>query len=220
MALTCLNFRKMARSSTKASNNHVPSLDYDVVKSYVTCKFPEEAPRIFMPESRLEELITKETIIQEFSAPSVASRIRLLKRSNPLDNDLLDFILKSAKRVFMISIICNVRSGDLKQAMSEFKAKSFGDKDLPIRLDDSQDEHPHLNSSLWPLPKRMEFEQNQWRLLAPVFPPEYEEDLVLENEHILPFTYVGANKKEGTFGTVYEVSIHHSHQKEPMLKVR
>lgn len=204
------------------SSNTPESLVVAIVKSYVHSVFPEGTKVRFIPQDSLDNLITSESVAREFSAADAQSgqSAKQPTHEGGYDYGLVEFVLSSAKKIFTISLLCGLRSGDLREAMIVFKAKHFGDSNLPVSFQDNQWIHDRFAPPLWDFLKTDSFAEKQWALLAPVFPKEFKEELKLENKQILPFTFVDPKKKEGTFGTVYEVTIHPSHQIEPMLKVR
>ncbi|KAE8454271.1 hypothetical protein EG329_005196 [Mollisiaceae sp. DMI_Dod_QoI] len=188
------------------SSDTEDSLEDQIVNAFVESQFPVDvAKQQFLPHGELDRLITQDAVVQQLNIDYDA------------DSQLIDFICLSAKMVFANALISSLHGKGLREAMKRFKDLGFCDKSLPVG--------PELEQ-LTPMPpwnrmKRRYFIENQWRFLAPVFPspdPNKDLKLVLEPEHILPFTHVDEQRREGTFGNVYQVTIHPSHQEVLMMK--
>lgn len=163
-----------------------------------------------MPEGCLDRLITRDAIIREFSKddePDEDPRI---------PEDLISFILQSAKKVLATSLWSGVESRQLQRAMKIFRFAAFKDSSLPVKVLDAR-EAP-WSQLRWNNLKLKTFQETQWKFVVPIF-SEKNIKLDLENRHILPFKSVEREVKTGGFSEVYEVTVHESHQKTPMRKV-
>lgn len=189
-------------------------LEDRILDSLVKSEFPPGWMQEYMPEGSLQGLISKQSVIREFSRYGSFSGRRRANR------DLLEFILERAKTVFAISLFAGVNSNQLKRAMMVFKSNSFDDSRLLRESPDPRDPQKLPWSELnWTMVKLLNFSDTRWKFLVPVF----QEDKIkyeLESRSILPFTLAKEGCKQGAFSNVWKISIHESHLKEPMQKVR
>ena len=166
-------------------------------------------------------LITEDAVIKELGFSEEESR----KESN---TKLLNFILKDAKKIFAILLCAGFsnQSKDLRKAMTQFRKRSFGDASLPITSgtrhkvpffgDDKSEPQPERP---WDRMRTRNFCKEQWAFLAPVFSKE-RLDLELHSDDILPFILKDDDVKSGAFGEVHRVTVHESHQENPVTTVR
>jgi len=171
----------------------------------------DNTPRPFFPECRIAELITRDSIVEELEYEDC-------DLENSEDNSLIDFIVKYAKKVFAIALMIDVSGANLRVAIKNFKAFNFQDESLPLSKD-ALPGLPFFSKKPWSRLRTHNFLQNQWIFLAPVF-SKTKFKLDLEPEHILPFTWVSNEAKDGTFSQVFQVKIHESHQEDLVLTVR
>lgn len=200
-------------SETEYSWDH--DLENRLAESFVMSRFPEGRHRIFVPHGVVDELITAKSVAKSFFED--ADGLETLADHQYRESELIEFVLKSAKKVFTISLFCYFTGKRLKTVMETFRRHSFDDTRLPIRS--HRDLDSVTDARLWSRLKQETFKATQWRLLAPVFPSTFTRMYLLP-ETILPFTDVAEQREEGRFGSVYKVSVHPSHQVEPMRKVR
>lgn len=186
-------------------------LEDQIVGSYERAEFPPGWGQDYVPEGCLERLITKESIIREFTRKDESGG------EKNVDEDLPDYVLRSAKKLLAISLLNGVNTRDLHRAMNIFKSSGFDDAKLPVNST-NQLESP-WSELQWSAVKLRDFKEKQWKFLVPIF-REKEIKLELESLHILPFTLATKDTKQGTFGNVWEVTIHESHLEKPMRKVR
>ncbi|KAL9616668.1 MAG: hypothetical protein Q9160_008491 [Pyrenula sp. 1 TL-2023] len=180
-------------------------LQDEILLNLAESKFGNEKRENYLPEGCLEELITKATVRENLKYSADASEQRLL----------VDFIDRRAKKVFAITLLA-VKNDELFQAMKQFQEHDFTDDALPV----SDINNSHIaeirqafsDGKLWNMFRKRQFENKQWMFLAPVFT---ESQLIykFKREHILPFKSLNSKIKESTFGDVFEVKIHESHQK-------
>lgn len=184
-------------------------LEDQIVGSYERSEFPPGWAQHYVPEGCLERLITKDSIIREFTRDDESGG------EKQVDEDLLDFILRSAQKLLAVSLLTGFNTSDLHRAMKIFKSSGFSDTKLPIKYTDRL-ESP-WSELQWSAVKLGDFRNHQWKFLVPIF-REDEIKLELESLHILPFTLATRDTKQGTFGDVWEVKIHESHLEKPMRK--
>jgi hypothetical protein len=154
-----------------------------------------------------------------------------LESGSVIDDGIVDYIYTSAKLLFCITLSARLCGHGLYEAMRAFHQGGLRDSDLPIsgrrypellvtrRNVITLTEHNLFRTPAWTNNERAcrDFTTDQWKYLAPVFASD-SVTLDLEDEHIMPFTEVSP-MKQGTFGTVYQVTIHASHQETPLCKV-
>lgn len=194
-------------ASSSYLDDEVESVADQLMVSAVLCDFPVGSRHEFVPRSKVDEFVTKESVTKELAGASP---------------ELVAFIMDSARLTFAITVSSNVQGERLQILMESFRNSGFDDKQLPAS-EQAIDKlfHPALGNKLKPWINRTvrEFGRKQWMFLAPIFPRQFK-TLQLEPGHIFPFVTVGSDRREGTFGDVYRVTIHESHQEEPMKKAR
>lgn len=168
-----------------------------------------------MPEGHLDQLITRDSITQALSDDHASGG----GRTGPGEEDLIKFILQSAKKLLAISLLSGLESSALRDAMELFKSNGFDDSSkLPIESLDAN--RLPWSCPLW-TPLRLKlFQATQWQFLVPVFRKSQIRQ-TLEAKRILPLSLVTRERKEGAFSDVWEVKIHEAHQEEePLSEVR
>ncbi|KAG6365669.1 hypothetical protein INS49_007280 [Diaporthe citri] len=132
-----------------------------------------------------------------------------------VDEGLVEYILKSAKKVFALSLICDVEAGALHEAMKIFRSTDFDDGNLPVKFTDSGE--PPWSQLQWPGLVAHKFRQRQWIFLVPIFRRGML-NVNLEPHHILPLALASNERLEGRSHNLWEVTVHEAHQEEPMRK--
>ncbi|KAL9084296.1 MAG: hypothetical protein Q9165_008124 [Trypethelium subeluteriae] len=160
----------------------------------------------FIPADSITQIVTEENVRQAVDASSL------------VEHGLTEFILHEARAIFLI--LCR-----LNRLPAIIKLKAFGltDEHLPIVIDlgqsgktsaetrDSlpQNQFSSVRESLG-LGLFAQFQDEQWKFLAPVF-TDTDHGHTFHENHILPFTYKGAQELGGGFSTVYKIKIHAAH---------
>lgn len=191
-------------------------LEDQISHHFVTSEFPPGWTQKYMPRDCLNKLITKSTIIQELSRDDMDDWGEPSHREVDVDEDLIKFIITSAKKLFAITLISGIASKRLHMVMKIFKASHYDDSKLPTSMDQSKPPWSHL--SRWSNVVKGRFADNQWIFLAPVF-REDQVRMELDNRHILPFKLASDQRREGNFSDVWEVTINKAHQERPMVIV-
>lgn len=191
------------------------SLGDQIMEELVVSTFPPGSHQVYMPEGHLDQLITEQSIIGELAGMFNLSSQEQIDMH--VDEDLIEYILKSAKKVFALSLICGIEAGALHKAIKIFKSTDFDDGSLPVKFTDSG-ETP-WSQLQWPELVTHKFRQRQWMFLVPVFHRGVL-DVDLEPHHILPFALASNEKPEGRSHNMWEVTVHEAHQKKPLRKVR
>ena len=185
-----------------------------ICREFVESKFPDDAePQLFLPDGKIDELITEE---------SVARELELENEPTPGNTRLIAFICQSAKKVFASALLSGLNGKVLRKVMSNFRRNRFDDRSLPVGPEFDTLPFVCYSDSPWLSMQCMYFKSSQWRFMTPVFvDPDSGKELtmILKKGDIFPFTFVHEQKREGTFGNVYQVTIHTANQVVPMTKV-
>ncbi|KAJ4387578.1 hypothetical protein N0V93_008173 [Gnomoniopsis smithogilvyi] len=175
------------------------SLNDQLAGLLVDSRFPEATVCQFLPHGSIEQLIGRASIIDELFLDESRGDNRSQVPAGSQDDALVDFILHSAKKIFTICLMSHLKLEELRTAMERFSKHSFTDEKLPVDFESKPP--PFSIDKLWTASRINEFKVKQWRVLAPVFPKEFVR-LELSERHVLPFTNVDSERKEGTFGAV------------------
>ncbi|KAF7559256.1 hypothetical protein G7046_g4896 [Stylonectria norvegica] len=207
--MTALNMASPDNSDSDASQDSVHSLTSDICRSYAKSHLHDK-DQDYIPEGLLEELIT-DSAVREVLGSSVDSN---------KNQELIDFIVKRANKVFTLAILANLSGKNLWKAMKAFKKKEFDNKSLPLIATATEllGTGPFRNLKIWGLNELYHFREDQWKVLVPVFRQVEELTNTLFDSCILPFELVDSDVKEGTFGDVYQVRIHPGHLDEALYK--
>ncbi|KAI1354102.1 acyl transferase/acyl hydrolase/lysophospholipase [Xylaria sp. FL0043] len=192
----------------------VSDLGDRIVACFQQSKFPVGiGERQFLPEGRLDRLITRVSVVSAIGLPDNWEQV------SPEDKKLVNFVVESAKKVFAITVTAGMGKNDseLHKIMHLFQVYGFGDASLPVKPESWAPENPLIRDLRWRKVELQRFLNHQWTYLAPIF-PETVWDTDLEPDCILPFTSVDSIATAGAFGSVYQVTVHPSHQEAPLLK--
>ncbi|KAH8647683.1 hypothetical protein BX600DRAFT_518111 [Xylariales sp. PMI_506] len=198
-----MEFSPMVAPSQKYQELEPESTLADWVSSRcVKSLFPQnEKPHKFLPENEITDLVKKDAIKEELS-----------RSSHPPTDELIEFVYKQARKLFLIVLQIEAPP---QETMRFFSDHNISDNDLPILgLDVDEDPpvpHPFCTrKKLWGARRLSSFSDEQWKFLAPVFSNKtftYK----LQPEHIWPFTWVDNTIREGAFSKVFQVEIHAAH---------
>lgn len=188
-----------------------PTLKDQITHHFVESHFPLGWKRMYMPGNGLRELITRPSIIREFS------RDLDPKEQLQVDENLISFILTSAPKLLAITLIAGIDSSRLQGTMEIFQRSQFTDDQLPVTLN-SEDKRFPWSALKWTASTKTAFKEMQWRFLVRVLSKE-ERIMELRAQEILPFHLVNEQRREGTFCDVWEVEVHEAHQKKPIRVV-
>ncbi|KAL2672193.1 hypothetical protein Neosp_012894 [[Neocosmospora] mangrovei] len=199
----------MSDGSITATESEIPLTDC-IVASYARSKISTDREQKYLPEGSVERLITPSSIREELSDIPIEPEL--------LDN-LISFIVTRAKKVFTITILSQLSGLDLYNAIKTFQDVGFDDDKLPVL----PDRHADLMSAafkgrrLWNAVRKEAFLTDQWGLLVPVFTkPQLMHSL--QESAILPLERVSSAFKGGTFGDVYEATVHPAHMDDELFK--
>ncbi|KAH7371419.1 kinase-like domain-containing protein [Pyrenochaeta sp. MPI-SDFR-AT-0127] len=187
------------------------SLANNILNSFVAGTFHDPA-RNYLPKKTIDNLINLDAIGRELKKIERNPSADIVKYDSKFRSQLASWIFGRARKVFAITIQCDLEAYHLLLSMRLFRKHGFDDDKLPLEnprgLSVSSQVFP---PQIWTPLKLDNFYDKQWRLLAPVFTPhKYVYDL--DAECILPFTPDGAIPHEGTFSSVSRIKIHEDHQ--------
>ena len=178
--------------------------------------------KLFLPESSFNRLIDNPRIKQ--CLPDTTSL------------DLLDFVYKSARRLFTIIVYLGSDPVELHDDMVSFKDAGVTDGNLPIpdirTLECHRQKNPQClshnpslrlfhNRKRWKSHNFQSFHESQFKFLAPVFTKDPECFVhVLQPYHPWPITSLDKVSKEGYFGTVRKAGLRADHQQiDPEVRI-
>ncbi|RSL62420.1 hypothetical protein CEP53_004786 [Fusarium sp. AF-6] len=204
-------------SSNSDSDADTDSLAWHITSSWSKSDFHDGSTEKYLPENYLQRWSTKEYVKRELN--------------NGITDDKLDslvtFITEKADKVFAIT--CLIFEGEKKKitkAMRRFQEHQFDNESLPANLKDEPNK-PHrvavnpkaFTKSVWTQARSEDFDEKQWRFLAPVFRGaifKYE----LDEDCILPFKKKDDRNDERTNVAVKELTTTRSAQEDAATAFR
>lgn len=189
-----------------------------ILKSFQVSNF-DDLPRDFLPIDAFERLATKSAIFNELNRLGgevnnlVNSRRErlLLTYNNETLQDLATWVFNEARRLFVITICCDLRPSHLVLAMDCFRKTEVSDASLPLADPRSKPPPaPTWVQSIWTPSRLRDFYEKQWRILVPVFGPQVY-DYNFERQCTLPFLKDETAARTGAFSSVYKIKIPRQH---------
>lgn len=200
------------------------NLSLDLKTHMVTSKFAV-ADHPFFPDGMLDRLIPKHSIL------------KILGIDKPTEEDdvLVNFIETRAKK--LLAICACIKLQPLLKAMVLFQKNDFDDQKLPIKPWSSKtfsraakEDRKHkfvamegsvesnAQNAVWTgrLENIYDFQEAQWKFLAPIFRIDRDKPSQDVGTHILPFISKQVISRKGAFGDVYRCEIHKDHIKDPL----
>jgi len=160
----------------------------------------------------LGELVTRDKVVSAFQGANIFGA-----------EDLVDFVLNDAKRMFLILLMMSETDEKLS-LLRGLRNNGINDASLPIGLD--KENRKHYGYSLegprhdgpqfavfneWKRNDRVLFESNQWKFTAPVFGGS-KFRFQFAPKRRLPYLKVAAKpSSSGFFGEVSRIEIHPAH---------
>jgi hypothetical protein len=190
-----------------------PRLSNKVLGLFAKSVF-DDRPQDFLPESCLDDLVTRDSVEKELDLTSSSS--------DAFVDAVIQWIPETARRVFSILTQVNMSKEEMKNAMMICYVKEFNDTCLPIGNPRNADFTMHAAlqfPNIWTELRLYSFYEAQWKFLAPVFTlDKYNYDL--DSEQILPMIWKDAkDTKSGAFSSVVPMKIHPAHLKLDLYKV-
>lgn len=168
----------------------------------------------FCPNGCIDTIIT---------AKKISDKLKVLRRPASVEAQeadqrelvrLVDFVSQRSKKIFAIVLCCDLNSEELRQVLTQYEILGLDDSKLPI---DGHDNEKILFPSTgktyerpWTKLRVRNFYSYHWKCLAPVF-SNGQGELELHEKQVLPFLSVSLRGQSGTFGEVYQVTIHPDH---------
>ncbi|CAM1502343.1 Fc.00g043270.m01.CDS01 [Cosmosporella sp. VM-42] len=112
--------RRRGRGQTAKFARDEPLSD-QILKRFEKSKF-DSKPCEFAPEGEVDDLINKQSILKAFGVETSME-----------NEDLVDFILRKARKIFVIWVQSGLDGHALHKVMRGFKVHDFCDKELPIK---------------------------------------------------------------------------------------
>ncbi|KAH6618463.1 hypothetical protein C7974DRAFT_474313 [Boeremia exigua] len=200
--------------------------------------FPKTRSK-FLPERLIEDIFSLDLPGAKSTQNAQERVLWILETQTKGDREiaLAEFIVRQARRIFLICIYCRLSAKELIQAMSMFMDFAFDDNSLPITSEDitpaetvsriKDGRHPfHImepnpkitqvkhRRRFWTSYRIHSFTESQWKFLAPIL----SQSVLVHDvgRHILPFVR-GPNStraSEGTFGSVTCFEVHRDHLRD------
>jgi len=171
--------------------------------------------RHYLPKNAIKEVIVQTAIEQELAKIEGCLTTQTVKWDRERRSRLATWIRVEAPKIFAITIQCDFEPYHLLLAMYNFQRRGITDEKLPL-VDKSPSQYT-FPPKIWNQLKIVNFRDNQWKCLAPVFVQQkYSYDL--KAQCIFPFTSDGAVPKDGAFSSVYRVTIHEDHHEYPEIQ--
>jgi hypothetical protein len=195
-------------------------LSTQMLNKYVASKF-DDSDSEFLPHGCIDDLVTLESIVEELSENRQSKPEDLESQERSAIREITDFVLNhDAKKVFAITILCQLRGEELETAIRQFIKIPLTDSRLPVNKGYLMG-HSSDTASLWHKLRDNDFYHYQWGFLAPVFSPSnYIFDL--QANHVMPFVEIYNDTKDkdtGGSSQVFKIKIHEAHNKYPLLNV-
>ncbi|KAF8862911.1 kinase-like protein [Acephala macrosclerotiorum] len=179
-------------------------------------QWSSKADEYFIPESALQEIITKERIHQEIHSQTPLDTLDDVRlKSHKI---MLDTIFGNYRKVFAILVLIGKSDEILKFVSANIKDDQLPLADSKVQQLNSDGIHTAKSSAFdimkaWSKRDVVGFYRDQWALTAPVFRfgktiPHYEFD----DQCRLPFILdPGFKSSQGGYGKVWKVKIHPAH---------
>jgi hypothetical protein len=167
----------------------------------------------FLPYNKLSELVTRDGVVSAFQIADFSGW-----------EDLVDFVLNDAKRLFLILVMMTSRKEEKLSLLKGLEYDGIKDASLPIGFNKRENKQ-YYGYSLegrhdgpqfgifdeWERNERELFESNQWRFIAPVF-GEGRFRFHFATKIRLPFLKVAPKpSSSGFFGEVSRIEMHPKH---------
>jgi hypothetical protein len=173
----------------------------------------------FLPDNKLSELVTRDGVVSAFQIAKFSGW-----------EDLVDFVLNDAKRLFLILVMMTSRKEEKLSLLKGLECDGIKDASLPISFNKRENKQ-YYGYSLegrhdgpqfgifdeWERNDRELFEGHQWRFTAPVFDGSRFRFHFAKNRRL---PYLGVAQKpasSGFFGEVSRIEIHRAHIRLPVL---
>ena len=201
------------------------SLLYDAMNvSMIFSKFEKTDDKTFLPQDAFERIWSTIAGDEKSRCDNILKLMNVrMNRSTEDDRELANYILRSAKKIFLVAIWMGVDQPHA--AMKLFQKSQFEDRNLPIKewkgtkikLAPGDHEFVRMEESrgidqkrIWNLRAITDFQVGQWKFLAPTISTS-DQNRSFGNGYPIPFISKGGNRSGGAHGIVYKYTIHPAH---------
>jgi len=238
--------RDVSESASEDSSESEPdafeSLYERLQYSMSTSVFERTQGSRFLPRDAFEKVLSS-TAAGPSDRRNFVLEVMGVELSRPSEDDraLADYILDSARKVFLVAV--DIELEQLHAAMKLFKISQYKDEDLPVeeysrtrlKVALRQNHHPFQRMEtvqrklrgqdeeknrrrIWSLPTIARFQDSQWIFLAPTMSTL---DLNSNFDHRCPIPFITKDSRQssGSYGIVYKYTIHHAHFKNTFHQV-
>jgi len=156
----------------------------------------------YWPEALIQKLVYDKSV-----------RIALTKAGENYDQELADYILQHAKRLFAMVAATEADPKWRVDAMRFFKENGFADNKLSVEVGGAcliKESLVNLGRQLWSRGRAHRISETQWKVLVPVISTE-KDNYDFNDKAILPFNKIRQVDGGGGFSAVSEVSIQEGH---------
>lgn len=231
-------------SSTSESGSEPDPLDTllnRLLVSLTPSKFERTENNKFLPRDVFDDILSDAAEGQGGRQNQAGTVLQLMgigsTRPSKADNDLADYILDRAKKVFLVTIW--IRLKQLHVAMKLFKDHNFSDEMLPLeewsgdKLSYESVDHPFVimendrkggkrakrkSTRIWDAHSISQFQEDQWKFLAPTISTS-DQNRNFDPRCPIPFMEKNTNQSSGAHGIVYRYTIHPAHYKDLLYPV-
>ena len=209
----------------RSGKDDCATLLYDAVNvSMIVSKFEKTDTKPFLPQDAFERIWSTIAGDEKSRCDNILKLMDIqLNGSNEDDRELANYILKSAKKIFLVAIWMGV--DQLRAAMKLFQIFQFEDENLPIkewtgtkfklapgdhqfvRMEESRGNN---RKRIWNLRTITDFQVGQWIFLAPTISTS-DQNRSFGNGYPIPFITRDEKRSSGAHGIVYKYGIHPAH---------
>ncbi|KAI0490387.1 hypothetical protein F4859DRAFT_520204 [Xylaria cf. heliscus] len=171
--------------------------------------------RQFLPNNKLEELVTKKIVLLVLQETTIEQRYH---------EDLALWVLQNSMRLFLTLVLLTRGSAERLSWLQKFKQDGVNDRALPLGFSDDEPNygysmaaHPAEGAQRfysfmdWRDKDLVLFEIYQWMFLAPVLGASNKFRHQLNREQPLPWVKLSQKPTNGILGEILSAEIHPAH---------
>ncbi|KAK5654616.1 hypothetical protein OQA88_7246 [Cercophora sp. LCS_1] len=182
---------------------------YEDGNDEITSNFPTRNSQ-YWPETLIQQLVQKHSVLSALN-----------EAEDKYDQELVDYILRDAKRLFAIAAATEADRKWLLNVMRFFKQHNYKDDDISAEVGGKclvKEALSELNPKLWGRGRALRICETQWKVVVPVISTE-KDNYDFIDKAILPFNKIRSVDAGGAFSAVSEVSIREGHFKDSSRSV-
>ncbi|KAK0662972.1 HET-domain-containing protein [Cercophora samala] len=203
-----LTFPRPNRQPQASASSVISS---EISRSLQKSVFDDNRDQEFLPEGCINVILTPDRVRKELRIPADSEE-------KEHEEGIVNFVMQSAMRIFIITLITGFSGDDgkLHTAIIDLANMGITDKSLPLCKDNFRDTEGELLQPFneWSVDN---FCKKQWMVLVPII-SEGNPMLELDTNEILPVTWKAPASESGSFGEVFRVRFHEKHYINPILK--